>query len=103
VKTVCAACHQANGQGLPGAFPPLTGDPVVIADDPTEHIDIVLFGIHGRVIDGQTYGSPMPPFGDRFSDDEIAALVNHERSSWGNDAPIVSADDVAARRGQEKP
>lgn len=95
--TNCASCHQASGQGIPGAFPPLAGDPVVTADDPTEHIDIVLFGAHGREINGQTYASPMPPFG-HFSNEEIAAMINHERTSWGNDAPTVTAEDVAERR-----
>ncbi|HUH37874.1 MAG TPA: cbb3-type cytochrome c oxidase subunit II [Spongiibacteraceae bacterium] len=94
----CASCHQANGQGLPGIFPPLAGDPVVLAEDATEHIAIVLHGAHGRTINGRTYASPMPPFGDRFNDAEIAAMVNHERSSWGNNAPTVSAEDVATVR-----
>lgn len=93
----CAACHQASGQGVPGAFPPLVDDPVVVADDPTEHIEIVLFGAHGREINGETYGSPMPPF-EHFSDEEIAAMINHERTSWGNDAPTVTPDDVARVR-----
>lgn len=98
----CASCHQANGEGLPGAFPPLAGDPVVIAQDASEHIEIVLNGAHGRNINGKTYGSPMPPFGSRLSDEEIAAIVNHERSSWGNNAPTVTADDVAAQRAGEQ-
>ncbi len=100
----CASCHQANGEGLPGVFPPLAGDPVVIAQDPSEHIETVLNGAHGRNINGKTYGSPMPPFGSRFSDQQIAAIINHERSSWGNNAPIVTADDVAGQRagGQKK-
>lgn len=94
----CASCHQGNGQGLPGAFPPLADNELVVADDPTEHIDTVLNGARGRTIDGKTYGSPMPPFGDRFDDEEIAAIINHERTSWGNDAPTVTADDVASQR-----
>ncbi|MDA3919974.1 MAG: cbb3-type cytochrome c oxidase subunit II [Salinisphaera sp.] len=98
----CASCHQADGGGLPGAFPSLAGDEVVTATDPTEHIDTVLNGAHGRTIDGKTYGASMPPFGSRFSDAKIAAIINHERTSWGNNAPTVTADDVAKQRAGGK-
>lgn len=94
----CASCHQANGAGLAGAFPALAGNEAVIADDPAMHIDTVLNGAQGRVIDGQTYNAPMPAFGGRFSDDEIAAIINHERTSWGNNAPTVTAEDIARHR-----
>lgn len=97
----CASCHQASGQGVPGAFPPLAGDPVVTAKDPSEHIDIVLNGAHGRTIDGKTYSAQMPGFASQFNDAEIAAIVNHERTSWDNDAPTVTAADVAKQRGEE--
>lgn len=94
----CSSCHQASGTGLPGAFPPLAGDPVVTADDPTEHIDTVLHGKQGSTIGGVAYTSPMPSFASQLDDASIAAIINHERTSWGNAAPTVSADDVAARR-----
>lgn len=94
----CASCHQGNGQGLAGTFPPLVDDPVVTAEDPTKHIETILNGAQGRKINGQTYPSPMPAFGSQLSDAEIAAIVNHERTSWGNDAPTVTPDDVAALR-----
>lgn len=93
----CASCHQANGAGLPGAFPSLVGNDVVTADDPEEHIHIALFGLQGKTIDGVDYSSPMPAF-DFLSDEELAAVINHERTSWGNDAPTVSAGDVARVR-----
>src|SRR5699024_6019417 len=44
-RTSCSSCHQANGEGIPGAFPPLAGDPVVTNEDPTRHIEIILFGM----------------------------------------------------------
>lgn len=94
----CASCHQASGKGLPGAFPPLAGDPVVTADDPAEHIKTVLHGAHGRTIQGETYAAPMPPFAKQLSNKEIAAVINHERTSWGNSAPAVTPADVAALR-----
>ncbi len=94
----CSSCHQADGQGLSGVFPPLAGDPVVSADDPTEHIDIVLHGLQGKEIGGVAYVSPMPAFADLLTDEQIAAVVNHERTSFGNDAPLVTPEDVAAQR-----
>jgi cytochrome c oxidase cbb3-type subunit 2 len=93
----CAACHQAQGQGLPGAFPPLAGNDVVLDSDATEHIDIILHGLQGKTIDGVDYSSPMPAF-PQLSDEQIAAIVNHERTSWGNNAPTVTSDEVAAVR-----
>lgn len=96
----CSACHQAAGTGLPGTFPPLAGDPVVTAEDPTRHIAIVLFGASGSEIGGVRYSSPMPAWGATLSDDDIAAVINHERSSWGNRAPLVTAADVAAIRAK---
>jgi len=101
--THCAACHQTGGAGVEGAFPPLAGDPVVTADDPTRHIDIILNGAQGQVIDGVSYSAAMPGFASRLSDAEIAAIVNHERTSWGNDAPTVDAGDVARVRGSSGP
>lgn len=94
----CAACHQGNGAGLPGAFPPLAGNSAVNDSDPTKHISVVLHGLQGEEIDGQTYGSPMPAFGDQLSDAEVAAVVNHERQSWDNTGEPVTADQVAAER-----
>jgi mono/diheme cytochrome c family protein len=94
----CAACHQLTGQGLPGVFPPLKGNAIVTAADPTEHIRTVLRGLSGKTIGGVTYGSPMPAFADQLSDEEVAAVLSHERTSWGNQAPPVKPEDVVARR-----
>lgn len=97
-RTSCASCHQNNGQGIPNIFPPLAGDPVVMSTDPTRHIEIVLFGTQGSVINGVAYQTQMPAWAEQLSDREIAAVINHERSSWGNNAPAVTVEDVAAIR-----
>ena len=94
----CAGCHMGEGQGMPGVFPPLAGDPVVLAADPTEHIRVALNGGQGSTIDGVTYNTPMPGFGPVLSDKEIMLIVNHERTSWGNDAPLATEEDVARVR-----
>jgi mono/diheme cytochrome c family protein len=93
----CAACHGASGAGVPGAFPPLAGDPVVIARDAKAQITIVLHGLHGAKIKGTGYASQMPPF-PQLSDNDIAAIIDHERTSWGNAAPIINPDDVKRAR-----
>jgi mono/diheme cytochrome c family protein len=99
----CSACHQLTGQGLPGVFPPLAGSATVASKDPSEHLRAVLHGLHGKAIGGVTYTAVMPPFGPQLNDAEVAAVVNHERSSWGNDASLVRAEDVAAVRRERSP
>lgn len=99
-RTTCATCHQANGEGLPSAFPPLAGDPVVTAQDPTTQVHTVLFGLHGKAIRGAVYPGEMPAWGPHLSDKEIAEIVNHERTSWGNSAPTVTTADVARIRAR---
>jgi cytochrome c oxidase cbb3-type subunit 2 len=85
----CAACHQADGKGLPGAFPPLAGSSIV--NDPNHElmVKIILKGYDARA----EYGV-MPSFADQLKDEEIAAIANHEKSSWGNKAPAITAEDV---------
>jgi mono/diheme cytochrome c family protein len=97
----CAACHQTNGEGLAGVFPPLKGSGVVNKGDAAKHIQIVLKGIQGARAGGVVYAADMPPFA-RLSDAEIAALVNYERSAWGNHGPPVTAAQVAVERGRAK-
>lgn len=84
----CAACHMANGQGIPGTFAALAGSP--IANGPkAAHIDIVLNGKPGTL---------MQAFGRQLKDQELAAILTYERTSWGNNAGEVTADDVKAAR-----
>ncbi len=94
----CAACHGPEGAGVPGVFPPLAGDPVVNAADPSAHIDTVLHGLHGKTINGTAYAAQMPPFAATLSDTEIAAIIDHERRSWGNHGVLVTPSDIAKAR-----
>jgi cytochrome c oxidase cbb3-type subunit 2 len=98
----CSACHQANGEGLPGAFPSLKNDAVVDKDDATKHIQVVLHGLHDAKVSGVVYGSAMPPFAGTLSDAEIADIIDYERSSWGNHGKPVDAAQVAAERAKAK-
>lgn len=87
----CQACHQATGTGLKGAFPPLKGSTIVQDDNPEVLIDIILHGYNAR----EEYGE-MPAIGtiNNLKPEEIAAIINHERTSWGNNAREVSVAEV---------
>jgi len=89
----CSGCHQAQGNGMPGVFPPLAGNGVVLAEDPNDILKVVLFGV--PVQDGYI---AMPSFG-HLSDQQIADLANYVRNSWGNQASAnATASQVASLR-----
>jgi mono/diheme cytochrome c family protein len=94
----CMACHQQDGKGLSGQFPPLAGSPWVTGS-PRVLARILLHGLHGPVtVLGQTYNGIMPAW-ERFSDEQIAAVLTFIRSSWGNKAePVLPALIAAERR-----
>ena len=98
--STCAACHGAQGTGVPGVFPPLAGNPVVNDKDPSEHVRVVLHGVHGRTINGTAYAAQMPSFAAQLTDAQVADIIDHERTSWGNHAPTVTASEVAAIRAK---
>lgn len=89
----CQSCHQQNGEGLAGAFPPLKGSKIVLDDNPELFVDIIMNGYSGRIAEG--FG-PMPAVGtnNNLSPEEITAIMNHERTSWGNNAKKLSVDEV---------
>ncbi len=91
----CSSCHGPAGKGVPGAFPPLAGNPTVTGDK-AKLVSIVLDGHSGPIkVEGKTYNGVMPGFGSQYSNAQIAAILTHIRSSWGNSAPAVSAEEVA--------
>ncbi|HET8596412.1 MAG TPA: cytochrome c [Castellaniella sp.] len=99
----CVACHQASGAGVPGVFPPLSKSEWVDAEDAGIMVRIVLHGIHGPLtVEGAKYNGEMPHFQDKFSDEELAAIVNHVRTSFGNAASTIDADFVAKVRAETK-
>jgi len=91
--TNCQACHQQNGKGLPGAFPSLAGSKVVLDEHPEIFVDIIMNGYNARANEG--YG-PMPNVGTmaNLTAEEITAIMNHEKTSWGNDAKTVTVDEI---------
>lgn len=92
----CASCHQADGEGVPGTFPPLAGN-AVVGGDPVKVIHIVKYGLTGSVVvAGKTFNGMMPAWSSQLSDADIAAAITYVRSSWGNHATPVTADQVSA-------
>lgn len=89
----CQACHQENGEGLKGAFPPLKGSSIVLSDSAELMVNIIMNGYTG--LESQGYG-PMPPVGttNNLSAAEISAIMNHEKTSWGNNAKKVTPDEI---------
>lgn len=96
----CVACHQVNGQGVPGAFPPLDGSSYV-AGDPSRVAAIVVYGLMGPItVKGTVYNSVMAPLGGAMNDEEIAAVITYVRSAWSNKAESVNASVVAEVRSK---
>ncbi|KGO09903.1 cytochrome c [Elizabethkingia bruuniana] len=88
----CATCHQATGEGVPGAFPPLKGDKVVLGDNLELYVTIIMKGYNGLA---PQFGE-MPAVGTNanFKPEDVAALINHERTSWGNNGKKVTVEEV---------
>jgi mono/diheme cytochrome c family protein len=105
-STVCIACHQPTGLGLPGMFPPLAESDWVTAKKPDRMIRMVLHGFTGPfTLNGKLFNSPapiMPPQGGALSDEQIAGVLTYVRSNFGNKASAVSVDEVKAIRTAEK-
>ena len=99
----CAACHKTDGSGYQRFYPALRGNPVVLADDPTSLIHIVLVGGELPGVKGAPSTITMPAFGWRMNDQQVADVVNFIRTSWGNKSDKqVSAKDVAKLREDVK-
>ncbi len=95
-QTNCSSCHGADGQGMPSAFPPLAGNPVVTGD-PAKVIKIVKSGLTGKItVKGHVFNGQMPAWGTRLSAADIAAAITYVRSTWGNSASAVTESQVSA-------
>lgn len=90
----CQVCHQANGQGAPGAFPSLVGSERVLGSEQV----LTRIMLHG--LNGADYTSEMPAFGS-LPDQQIAGVMTFIRQEWGNDAPEITVETVAAIREEE--
>ncbi|MDQ3461060.1 MAG: c-type cytochrome [Deinococcota bacterium] len=105
--TNCSSCHQAQGQGVRGAFPPLAGHVPALyrAEEGRDYLaHVVLYGLRGPItVEGAQYHGAMPPW-PHLSDAAIAAILNHTLTAWGNDELLdedfepYRAEEVAAER-----
>ena len=93
----CATCHQPNGAGMEGVFPPLAKSDYFAADK-TRLASVILHGLQGPVtVNGKEYNSIMPPM-NQLTDDEVAQLSTYVLNSWGNPGGHVTKDEAAAAR-----
>ena len=88
----CAACHQADGNGIPGVFPALKDSPIALGSK-DGHIAVLIDGVAG---------TSMQSFADQLSEVDIAAVVHYERNAWGNDVGDVTQpiDVLNYKQGQ---
>jgi nitrite reductase (NO-forming) len=95
----CSVCHQANGEGLAGVFPPIAKSDY-LNQDPKRAISTVLRGLTGKItVNGKEYNSVMPPM-NQLNDDEVANILTYVLNSWGNSGGRISADEVKKIRAQ---
>jgi mono/diheme cytochrome c family protein len=102
-RGVCWACHGYDGKGFAPYTPALAGNPVVLDEDPSSLINLVLNGSNPLVVKGTPDSYRMPQFRLQLSDQQIADVVTFIRSGWGNQAPAVTADQVAELRKTTDP
>jgi len=93
-KTHCATCHGDNGQGKGDAYPALAGNPAVVLAQPDNLIQMALYGGFGPSTEGRPRPFGMPPYLFTLNNQQIAEVLNHIRSQWGNKAPAVSPVQV---------
>jgi len=104
-RPTCITCHQADGNGTPGQFPPLAGSDWVSEPEPGRLIRIVLNGLQGSIsVSGKSFNGVMVPWKDQLNDKEVAAVLTYVRGNkaWGNKFPPVKPEQVAAVRAKVK-
>lgn len=96
----CSVCHQSNGAGLPGVFPPLAASDY-LKGDTKRLVDVVLHGMSGKVkVNGKDYDSVMPPM-NQLNDDEVANILTYVLNSWNNPGGVVSKEEVRKQRASK--
>ena len=99
----CVACHQPTGQGVAGQFPTLVDSEWVVGGDwvgDNHLVKILLHGLQGAIqVKGSTYNGAMPPW-KQLKDEQIALILTYIRNEWGNNAPAITATQVAAIRAE---
>jgi alcohol dehydrogenase (quinone), cytochrome c subunit len=99
----CQSCHRETGGAAAPFVPPLAGNPILMDQDASSLINIVLNGSAPLVVKGRPDAYRMPQFREQLNNQQIADIISFIRTSWGNHASAVSADDVAALRKRTDP
>jgi mono/diheme cytochrome c family protein len=97
---LCIACHEADGSGAPRIYPPLPGNALLQSINPSSAIRVILDGAKTVTTPRAPNKGEMPGYARQLSDEQIAAVTNYIRNSWGNAAPLVTAAQVAKARSQ---
>jgi mono/diheme cytochrome c family protein len=95
----CAQCHGERGEGVAGAYPPLAGNRAVTLPITANLVQVVLGGGFPPATAGNPRPFGMPPYVMLLDDADVAAVLTHIRTSWGNQAAPVTELDVARQRG----
>ncbi len=99
-ENFCGQCHMGNGEGVPGAFPPLQANQWV-EGDPERMIKVALFGLEGPLeVHGILYNAAMPPMGGLLNDEEMAAVLTFVRTLWDNTGSEILPEQVAKVRAK---
>jgi mono/diheme cytochrome c family protein len=99
----CASCHSYDGSGHGLSIPGLAGNPVVLDPHPESLVNLTLNGSLRVVANGRPESFDMPYFRQLLNDQQVADVVNFMRSGWGNSAPAVDVETVAAMRALTQP
>jgi mono/diheme cytochrome c family protein len=98
----CIACHEADGSGSPRIYPPLPGNALLQSDNPSSTLRVILDGAHTVTTPRAPNTGEMSAYAKQLSDEQIAAVTNYIRNSWGNAAPLVTAAQVGRARSQAR-
>lgn len=94
----CAQCHGDQGHGVAGAYPPLAGNRAVLLNETANLVQVVLYGGFPPATAGNPRPFGMPPYVLLLTDTDVAAVLTHLRSAWGNRAPAVTEVEVLHKR-----
>jgi mono/diheme cytochrome c family protein len=97
---LCVACHESDGSGAPRIYPPLPANALLQSINPSSTLRVILDGAHTVTTPRAPNTGEMPGYAKQLSDEQIAAVTNYIRNSWGNAAPLVTPAQVAKARGQ---
>jgi len=94
----CRACHETDGSGAPRIYPPLPANALLQSADPSSTLRVILDGAQTVTTPRAPNTGSMPSYARDLSDQQVADVTNYIRNSWGNEAPLVTPDQVRKAR-----